>query len=351
MIPCLNEESTLPLVLETIPDSIAGIDEIEVLVIDDGSVDRTVEVAKSCGITQFVHHSQTRGLAHSLRDGIQRGLELGADVLVLTDGDNQYPQERIPDLIRPVLEGKADIVVADRQVQTIDHFSPVKKRLQKLGTSVMNLAAGTSLPDGTSGFRAYSREAAIKFNLVGRFNFAAESTIQAANKRLAFTTITIATNPKTRESRLFRSSSEHIRKSMVAMFNSYTMYKPHTIFVSSGGLLFLLGLVPLARYLYLFIAVTASNRFDRLELLIVGLALLMASFMCFTLGVVANLIRINRSLAEDVLEVVKRGQFGFAEAPGSPGGLETRWGAQRSSWQPSSSPPNPLQQVGEPGRD
>src|SRR5277367_5104502 len=157
MIPCLNEELTLPLVLETIPNEIEGVDEIEVLIIDDGCTDETVAIAKGLGVTEFVHHPQNRGLAHSLRDGIQRGLELGADILVLTDGDNQYPQERIPDLIRPIMEGKADTVIADRQTHTIDHFSPSKKLLQKVGTWVMNRAAGTSIPDATSGFRAYSK--------------------------------------------------------------------------------------------------------------------------------------------------------------------------------------------------
>ena len=167
---------------------------------------------RASGVTQFVSHPKNRGLAHSLRDGIQRALELGADILVLTDGDNQYPQERIPDLVRPILEGRPT-----RSSQTGRHRPssislPAKKVLQKLGTKVMNLAAGTDLPDGTSGFRAYSKEAAIKLNLIGRFNFAAETTIQAANKRLSFATITIETNPKTRESRLFKSSWEHVRK-------------------------------------------------------------------------------------------------------------------------------------------
>jgi len=138
MIPCLNEEHTLPLVLETIPKRLDGIDEIDVLVIDDGCTDNTVAVAKGLGVTEFVHHPQNRGLAHSLRDGIQRALELGADILVLTDGDNQYPQERIPDLIRPIMKGEVDTVIADRQVQTIEHFSPMKKFLQRFGTGVMN---------------------------------------------------------------------------------------------------------------------------------------------------------------------------------------------------------------------
>jgi len=309
MIPCLNEEPTLPLVLKGIPKAIEGIDSIEILIIDDGSTDKTVEVAKSLGVTQFVSHPQNRGLAHSLRDGIQRSLELGADILVLTDGDNQYPQERIPDLVRPILEGEADTVIADRQVQTIEHFSAGKKVLQKLGTKVMNLAAGTDLPDGTSGFRAYSKEAAIKLNLIGRFNFAAETTIQAANKRLSFATITIETNPKTRESRLFKSSWEHVRKSAVAMLNAFTMYRPYTVFLTIGGVLFILGLIPFVHYLYLVLTVKNPNGAHHLQSLVIGTVLLNASFVSVTLGIVANLIRVNRSLIEDTLEVIKRDQF------------------------------------------
>jgi len=309
MIPCLNEETTLPLVLETIPKTIDGVDEIEVLVIDDGCTDNTVEVARRLGVREFVRHPQNRGLAHSLRDGIQRALELGADILVLTDGDNQYPQERIPDLIRPVLEGKADTVIADRQVQTIEHFSPTKKFLQKFGTGVMNVAAGTQIPDGTSGFRAYSKEAAIKLNLVGRFNFATETTIQAANKRLAFATIKIDTNPKTRESRLFKSSFEHVRKSAVAMLNAFTMYKPYTVFLSIGAVFFVIGLIPFIHYFYLVLTVKNPNGAHHIQSLLIGAVLLNVAFVSVTLGIVANLIRVNRSLIEDTLEVIKRAQF------------------------------------------
>jgi len=300
MIPCLNEAEYLPLVFKTMPKKIKGVDKIEVLIIDDGSTDNTVEVAKQLGVTEFVHHAKKRGLAHSLRDGIQRALELGADILVLTDGDNQYPQEKIPDLIQPILDGKADTVIGDRQVQTIEHFSPTKKFLQKFGTKVMNIAAGTDIPDGTSGF---------KFNLIGRFNFAAETTIQAANKRLAIVSIPIKTNPKTRESRLFKSSAEHVRKSTIAMFNSFTMYKPYTVFFTIGGILFVIGMVPFLHYFYLVLTTKNPNGAHHIQSLIIGAVLLNAAFTTVTLGIVANLIRINRSLIEDVLEVSKRNQF------------------------------------------
>lgn len=309
MIPCLNEEKTIPLVLKSIPKSIPGISEQDIVVIDDGCTDKTVEVAQKLGVTQFVHHSRNRGLAHSLRDGIQRALELGADILILTDGDNQYPQDRIPDLIKPIVDGKADTVIADRQVHTIDHFSPTKKLLQKIGTKVMNMAAGTNIPDATSGFRAYSKEAAIKLNLIGRFNFAAETTIQAANKRLKLETIVIKTNPKTRESRLFKTQWEHVRKSAFAIFNAFTMYKPYAVFMSIGGILFIAGAIPFIHYLFLYLTVKNAGGAHHLQSLITGAVFLIASFFSVTLGIIANLIRINRSLIEDVLETIKREQF------------------------------------------
>jgi len=173
----------------------------------------------------------------------------------------------------------------------------------------MNIAAGTDIPDGTSGFRAYSKEAAIKFNLIGRFNFAAETTIQAANKRLAIVSIPIKTNPKTRESRLFKSSAEHVRKSTIAMFNSFTMYKPYTVFFTIGGILFVIGMVPFLHYFYLVLTTKNPNGAHHIQSLIIGAVLLNAAFTTVTLGIVANLIRINRSLIEDVLEVSKRNQF------------------------------------------
>ncbi len=307
-IPCLNEEETLPLVLQTIPKRIKGVSSVEVLVIDDGSTDQTVAVAKKHGVRHFVIHAQRQGLARSFLDGVNRALELGADILVNTDGDNQYPQERIPDLVRPILEQKADIVVADRQTGRIAHFSPLKKTLQKIGTRALNRAAGTRLPDAASGFRAYSKEALLRLNVVTRFSYAMETIIQAGNKGLSIASIPVRTNPKTRESRLFKSSWEHVRKSALAITRSYIMYKPYVIFVTLGLVLLLAGLVPFVRYLYFLLFSPTPG--GHLQSLIVGIVVLIASLLSFSMGVIADLIRINRSLIEDSLEHAKRARFG-----------------------------------------
>jgi glycosyltransferase involved in cell wall biosynthesis len=307
-IPCLNEEQTLPLVLKTIPKRITGITKIIVLVIDDGSTDRTIEVARQHGVRHFVVHARRQGLARSFLDGVNRALELGADIVVNTDGDNQYPQERIPDLVRPILQNEADIVVADRQTDRIEHFSPMKKFLQRLGTRALNLAAGTDLPDAASGFRAYSKEALLRLNVVTRFSYAMETIIQAGNKGLTAVSVPVRTNPKTRESRLFKSSWEHVRKSALAIIRSFIMYRPYVLFLTCGLALLLAGLVPFVRYLYFLLCTPTPS--GHLQSLILGTVLLIASLLSFALGVIADLIRINRALLEDSLEHAKRTRFG-----------------------------------------
>ncbi len=228
-IPCLNEEETLPLVLESIPKKIPGVDDIAVLVIDDGSTDRTIEVAKKHGVKHFVHHIGNQGLGRSFHDGVLKALELGADIVVNTDGDNQYPQERIGDLVQPIIRKQADIVIADRQTRSIPHFSVAKKLLQRLGSAVVNKAAGTDLPDAASGFRAYSRESLLRINTITRFSYCTETIIQAGYKGLYITSIPVETNPKLRESRLFKSTWEHIFKSGMTIVRAYIMYKPYSV--------------------------------------------------------------------------------------------------------------------------
>lgn len=306
-IPCLNEEATLPLVLDSIPTSIDGVDEIIVLIIDDGSTDKTVDVAKELGVKHFVRHARNQGLGRSFHDGVQKALELGADIVVNTDGDNQYPQVRIGDLVQPIIEGRADIVIGDRQTHKISHFSPTKKLLQRLGSAVVNKAAGTNLPDAASGFRAYSRESLIRLNTITRFSYCTETIIQAGNKGLHIASIAIDTNPKLRESRLFKSTFEHVRKSAVTIIRAYVMYKPYIIFGWLGGVLFILGLVPFARFIYL--SVEEGTTSGHIQSLLVGSLLMTTAFLCLVLNIIADLIRINRVLIENNLEQAKRQRF------------------------------------------
>lgn len=301
-VPCYNEEQTLPLVLESIPKKIPGI-TLEVLIIDDGSSDKTIEVAKKYGVRHIISHTRNMGLARSFRDGVNYALEHGADIVVNTDGDNQYPQERIPDLIQPIIDGMAEIVVADRQTQKIAHFSPLKKMLQRYGSYVVNKVAGTELPDAASGFRAYSRESLIRLNVITQFSYTMETIIQAGNKRLAITSIPITTNPKTRESRLFKNMWEHVFKSANTIIKAYVMYRPTVVFMTLGSILFVGGAIPFIRYLF-FIA--HPNGTHHIQSLIAGSTLLTGSLITFALGVIADLIRINRVMQEDSLEILKR---------------------------------------------
>ncbi len=306
-IPCLNEAGTLPLVLKDVPKKIAGIDEIEVLIIDDGSTDETLEVAKKLGVRQFVHHTRNQGLGRSFHDGVIRALELGADIVVNTDGDNQYPQAAIAELVQPIIAGRADIVIGNRQVKQIAHFSAAKKILQKVGSRVVNFASGTDVPDAASGFRAYSRASLLQLNTVTRFSYCTETIIQAGNKRLAIASIPITTNPKTRESRLFKSTWEHVLKSALTIVRAYLMYKPYVLFMSVGVTLLVLGLVPFVRYTYFW---ALGERGSHLQSLLIGAVLLIAAFLAIALGVIADLIRTNRSLLEDQLEHTKVQRFG-----------------------------------------
>ena len=302
-IPCLNEAETLGLVLEAIPEKIKGIDSIEVLVVDDGSTDKTIEVAKAHGVKHFIRHVGNRGLARSFQEGILYGLEHGADIVVNTDGDNQYPSHQISELVQPILSHQAEIVVGDRQVDTIDHFSGFKKLLQKVGSRVVNIAAGTDIPDAASGFRAYSREALMQLNIMTRFSYCMETIIQAGNKQLAIVSIPITTGPKLRESRLFKSTHQHVYRSAMAIIRSYVMYRPYLIFTTLGTVLLLGGSTTFVRYWILWLT---GNRGGHLQSLLFGAVLLTGAFVCYMLGVLADLTRINRILLEKNLEETRR---------------------------------------------
>src|SRR4051795_1229111 len=221
-IPCLNEEETLPATLADLPREVPGFDTVEWLVIDDGSTDRTVEVARAHGVNHIVRLTNNKGLASGFQAGLDAALKLGADVIVNTDADNQYNGADIPKLVAPIVRGEADLVVGDREVQTIEHFSPVKKSLQRLGSWVVRRASDTTVPDTTSGFRAYNREAALQVQVVSRFTYTLETIIQAGKQLVAIDHVPIRTNPKTRESRLFNSMWSYVRTNAVSIFRVYT---------------------------------------------------------------------------------------------------------------------------------
>lgn len=305
-IPCLNEEATLPMVLKSIPRSIPGVDSLEILIIDDGSTDNTIAVARKHGVKHFVFHAKNMGLARSFHDGVNYALSMGADIVVNTDGDNQYPQQRIGDLIKPILEGRAEIVIGDRQTANIAHFSLFKKLMQRFGSKIVSKAAGIDLPDAASGFRAYSKEALMRLNIVTQFSYCMETIIQAGNKRIPIESIPIQTNAKTRESRLFKNIWQHMYKSGSAIIRSYIMYRPHLIFISLGTTLLLAGLVPFIRYGIIYLS---GDRGSHIQSLLLGAVLLFGAIMSYALAVISDIIRTNRTLTEDQLERIKRLQY------------------------------------------
>lgn len=305
-IPCLNEEDTLPLVFKTMPKTLPNVDQVEWLVIDDGSTDKTIEVAKKLGVKHFVRHRRNMGLARSFRDGVDYALAHGADIVVNTDGDNQYPQERIADLVQPIIAGRADIVIADRQTAKIAHFSPFKRLMQRFGSWVVNKAAGTDLPDAASGFRAYSRQSLYRLNVVTQFSYCMETIIQAGNKRLRIESVKVTTNRKTRESRLFKNIWQHMGQSGKAIIRSYIMFKPYMIFLSLGLFFLIIGLIPFVRFAILFAIGEAGGH---IQSLIFGSAMLVGALLSFALVVISDLLRINRTLLEDQLERIKDIQY------------------------------------------
>jgi len=302
-IPCFNEENTLPQTIADIPRNIDGIDTVEILIVDDGSTDKTIEVAKNLGIDHIIRHKSNRGLAKTFRTGLDACLKLGADIIVNTDGDNQYSGGDIPKLVRPILDKKADIVLGDRQTDNIEHFSPIKKLLQKLGSHAVRVLSETDLPDAVSGFRAMSKEAALQINIVSSFSYTVEMIIQSGRKKLAIASVPISTNPKTRESRLFKSIPNFIERQLTSMIRMYAMYQPLRFFFYISLFLTTIGALPIVRFLYLYF--TAGGE-GHIQSLVLGGVFVILGVVTFLIGLLADLVSFNRQIGEFTLEKVRR---------------------------------------------
>jgi glycosyltransferase involved in cell wall biosynthesis len=301
-IPCLNEAETLPATLADLPRSIPGVDAVEVLVIDDGSRDGTAERARACGVDHIVRLRRNKGLAAAFQAGIDACLKAGADFIVNTDADNQYAGQDIAKLLAPLLRGEADIVIGDRNIAELRHMSWRKRRLQALGSWVVRQVSNTSVPDTTSGFRAYTRDAAMRMTIVSEFSYTLESIIQAGKKRMAIAHVPVSVNPRTRESRLFDSVFSYIKKSGATIVRIYTMYEPLKVFTYLGLLISAVGIAGLVRFLYYFQHGLASRH----------IASLVACGVIVTLGVVvlvigllADVISANRKLLEELVYRVR----------------------------------------------
>jgi len=302
-IPCYNEEQTLPQTYADIPKEIPGIDKVEVLIIDDGSSDKTIDVAKDLGIEHIVINKHNIGLAHSFRHGIDECLRQNADVIVNTDGDNQYAGWDIPKLVKPILNGSADIVIGDRETHKIAHFSRGKKFMQWLGSGVIRKLAGIWVPDAISGFRAISRDSAIKLNVLSSFSYTIEMVIQAGKRNLTIISVPVETNEKTRESRLFKSIPGFITRQVTTMVRMYAMYQPLKVFFILGSILSIAGILPIIRFIYFYFT---SGGAGHVQSLILGGTFLMMGFIAYLAGLLADLISFNRQLLEMTLEKARR---------------------------------------------
>jgi glycosyltransferase involved in cell wall biosynthesis len=302
-IPCHNEQETLPAVLADIPRRIDGVDKVEVLVIDDGSTDRTVEVAREHGADHVISSRKNRGLARTFRFGLETAIQLGADVIVNTDGDNQYAGADIPKLIEPIVAGRADIVIGDRQTAGIRSFSWIKRLLQNWGSAVVAKMSDVDVPDAVSGFRAFSREAALDTNIVSSFSYTIETLIQAGRKHYAVVSVPIRVNPTTRPSRLFSSVPQFLARSVATMLRIYAMYQPLKVYFYFGSALVLLGSIPIIRFLIYYFS---GHGEGKIQSLVIGAILITFGGLSLMFGLVADLINFNRQLSEMTLERLRR---------------------------------------------
>ena len=297
-IPCYNEAETLGITLAELPRSLPGFDQVEWLVINDGSQDATVEVARQNGVDHVVSFSKNQGLARAFMAGLDVGLKLGADVIVNTDADNQYNADDIPLLVQPILDGKADVVIGARPISEIEHFPLVKKVLQKLGSLVVRLASKTEIPDAPSGFRAMSRDAAMRLNVFSDFSYTMETIIQAGQKNMSIMSVPIRVNKDLRPSRLVKSIPNYLRKSAMTIVRIFVVYKPFRFFMALGMVSFSAGFLIGLRYLYFYLFTLDAA--GHIQSLILASILLGMGFQAFALAFIADLLAVNRRLMEDV---------------------------------------------------
>jgi len=302
-IPCYNEEKTLPVALKALPRTIDSVDKVEWLIIDDGSTDKTIDAAKANGVDHIVRFSKNRGLAKGFMAGLNACIELGADIIVNTDADNQYNADDIPALIKPILEGKADIVIGTRAFDDIVHFSSLKKMLQRLGSRVVRMMSNTRIEDATSGFRAISREAAMRLNVFNEYTYTLETIIQAGQKNMAITSVPIRTNEYLRPSRLIKSIPSYIRKSIVTIIRIFVVYKPFRFFMWCGLFLFLSGFCIALRFIYFYLTESGSGH---IQSLILASILLGIGFQTILVAFLADLQAVNRRLMENIQYRLKK---------------------------------------------
>ncbi|MEJ2210412.1 MAG: glycosyltransferase family 2 protein [Anaerolineae bacterium] len=303
-IPCYNEEQTLAATLEDLPRSLPGVDEIEVLVVDDGSSDATARVAEDWGVTHVLCLGRNQGLARAFLAGLEAALAMDADVIVNTDGDNQYRGQDVEKLVGPILAGEADVVVGDRGVATLSHFSPLKRRLQRMGSWVVQQAAGVQVPDATSGFRALTREAALRTLVQSQYSYTLETLIQAGARQMRLQFVPVRTNPQTRPSRLMRSLPHYLSQSALTILRTYSLYFPLRIFLSLGGLMIGAGVLLGLRFVYFF--VLSQGATGKVQSLILAAILLIVGFQTCIVGLIADLIGFNRRILEETLFRIRR---------------------------------------------
>lgn len=296
-IPCLNEAETLEIALNDLPKKVEGINQIEYLIINDGSTDNTVEVARNWGVHHIVTFKKNKGLAKGFMAGIDACLRAGADIIVNTDADNQYCGEDIQKIVKPIIDGKADIVIGERPIDDTEHFSPLKKKLQHIGSWTVRVASKSDIPDAPSGFRAYSRDAAMRLNVVNEYTYTLETIVQAGHEKIAMTSVPIRTNAELRASRLFNSMFGYVKKSIVTIVRSFMMYKPLKFFGCVGVIVFLWGFILGIRYL-IFLLTGESG--GHIQSLILSSTLMMMGCMTGVIGLQADIIAANRKILEDV---------------------------------------------------